>query len=81
MDTSAFASLSTARPMMTFRASLHSVQDIANALLPYYGPQCPVAAMDLGRLDGELCVEGTLESIAGMLAKADDYLKPLLVIR
>jgi hypothetical protein len=67
--------------MMGFRASLHSVQDLVNALLPYYGPQCRVSAIDLGRLNGEVCVEGTLESIAGMLAKADGYLKPLLVIR
>jgi precorrin-4 methylase len=81
MDVSAFAYSSTARPVMAFRASLHSVQDIVNALLPYYGPHCPVAAMDMGRLNGDACIEGTLESIAGMLAKADGFPKPLLVIR
>lgn len=67
--------------MMTFRTSLHSVQDIVNALVPFYGPQYPVAAVDMGRLNGGPQIEGTLESIAGILAKVEGFPRPLLMIR
>jgi precorrin-4/cobalt-precorrin-4 C11-methyltransferase len=69
------------RPLLAFRPSLHSIEQIVHALMPFYGMNCPIAAISVDTVHGESCVEATLGSITAMLANNAAFSRPILVIR
>ena len=81
MDSSSAGWTGQARAPLAFRPSLHSIEQIVHALVPYYGLSHPVAAFSTDPLHGETCIQGTLDSIASMLNSHAALSRPVLVIR
>jgi precorrin-4 methylase len=68
------------QPLLAFRSSLHSVDDIVNALIPFYGPHCRTSAIFHDSLSAETRIDATLETIAGALINYATNRRPVLVI-
>jgi len=54
---------------LAFRPALHSIEQIVHALVPYYGPNHPVAAIAIDAVYPQARIEGTLSSIAAMVSE------------
>lgn len=67
--------------IFAIRPTLHSIEQIVQALVPYYGFNCPIAAISLDSVHAESCIEGTLNTIAAILANNATFSRPVLVIR
>lgn len=71
----------TTPPMLTFRPSLHSIEQIVHALVPYYGLNHPIAAISTDPLQPESCIEATLGSISALLMDKASFRRPVLIIK
>ncbi|MBN9064093.1 MAG: hypothetical protein BGP06_12875 [Rhizobiales bacterium 65-9] len=73
-------SQSASRPPLVFRPSLHSVEQIVNALTPFYGPHCPVCAVFNDNSLEESRVNAKVSTVASALRGYMGSEAPLLVI-
>jgi precorrin-4 methylase len=76
-----FDTSQAAAPFLAIRPSLHSVEDIVRALMPYYGPNHPIVAISTEAINSESYIEATLSSIADILIEKAAFSRPILVIR
>ena len=81
MEKSGYSWAHGAPRMLTFRPSLHSIEQIVHALVPYYGPNHPIAAISTDPRHADTCIEATLGSISAILTDNASFSRPVLVIR
>jgi precorrin-4 methylase len=67
-------------PLLAFRLSLHSIDEIVNALIPFYGPHCRTSAIFHDAPAEETRIDATLDTISGALIKRGTNRRPVLVI-
>jgi precorrin-4 methylase len=67
-------------PLLAFRLSLHSIDDIVNALIPFYGPHCRTSAIFHEAPSVETRIDATLDTISGALINCATNRRPVLVI-
>lgn len=69
-----------ARLPLAFRPSLHTLDEVLRALMPFYGPNCPIAAVYHTEGIGEARFEATLGTLLGKLGAQHADRAPLLYI-
>ncbi|MCL9794228.1 precorrin-4 C(11)-methyltransferase [Frankia sp. AgKG'84/4] len=59
------ATLGASRATLVLHLAVHRVEELVDALLPGYGPDCPAAVVAWASRDDEVILRGTLADIAG----------------
>jgi precorrin-4 methylase len=70
----------SSRAPLVFRPSLHTIDEIVNALAPFYGPNCPISAVFNDNSPKESRVDATLSTVVGVLRNYVGSREPVLVI-
>ncbi|GAA4454276.1 precorrin-4 C(11)-methyltransferase [Phytohabitans houttuyneae] len=64
------ATLAASRAVLVLHLAVQRVDDVAAALVPHYGRDCPAAVVAYASRADEVILRGTLDTIAGQVADA-----------
>jgi precorrin-4 methylase len=80
MTLSVFEGSARLRAPLIFRPALHSIDDIVHALIPFYGPRCPISAHFKDSSPKGSRIDATLGTIVNALPASSGSREPTLVI-